>query len=191
MAKLVYLIATTVDGKIASPEGDFGFFPMGDHVEALAEHYPETLPVHVRTAMQIEVRDPRFSTVLMGRKTYEVGLAHGITDPYAPLKTFVWSRTLPADRYPIQITQGDPTELIRRLKQQSGGDIWLCGGGQLAQALVDEIDEWIIKLNPVIVGDGLPLLAGPYRVRPLQLESISRFESGVVWLHYTRGETSA
>jgi len=45
MAKLVYFVAVSADGFIASPDGAFDFFPVeGEHITAQAEALPETLP---------------------------------------------------------------------------------------------------------------------------------------------------
>jgi dihydrofolate reductase len=47
----------------------------------------------------------------------------------------------------------------RHLRAGAGLDIYLAGGATLAGALVDEIDELVIKLYPVVAGSGVPLLS--------------------------------
>ena len=68
----------------------------------------------------------------------------------------------------MTIVHEDPVRLVRELKRQPGRDIWLCGGADLAAQLVDEIDEYHLKVNPVLIGAGIPLLARA--TPPLQLE---------------------
>jgi dihydrofolate reductase len=53
----------------------------------------------------------------------------------------------------------DPLGLVRRLKQEPGSGIWLAGGGMLAGALLPEIDELIVKLYPVVLEKGIPVIA--------------------------------
>ena len=60
------------------------------------------------------------------------------------------------------------------------------GGGELIASLLDEqvIDEFVITVAPVFIGDGIPLIARRHRHVPLELHSVERFENGVVQLHY-------
>lgn len=186
MRKLVYFIATTADGSIAGPRGEVDFFPIeGDHIAAQVEELPETLPRHVRDMLGVPTRQARFDTVVMGRATYEPALAVGVTDPYAPLETIVFSRTLPARRDgSLRVTGDDPASVIRELKARKGRDIWLCGGGKLASTLADEIDEIVLKVNPVLAPGGLRAFDGTAAPRRLALRSRRAFESGVSWLSF-------
>lgn len=185
MRRLVYFVATTLDGRIAGPDGRLDFFPNGDHVQAQADELPETLPAHVREALGASSRASRFDTVLMGRHTYEPARSAGIEHPYAPLETIVFSRTLsPRDEGGLRITEDDPLRVVHALKAQPGRDLWLCGGGNLAAQLAGEIDELLVKVNPIVAGEGIPLLSGPFEPRALRLRDHRRFDSGVMWLTY-------
>lgn len=186
MRKLVYFIATTADGSIAGPRGESDFFPMvGDHIAAQVEELPETLPRHVRDMLGVPTRQARFDTVLMGRATYEPALAVGITDPYAPLETIVFSRTLPARRDGgLTVTGEDPVHVVRELKAREGRDIWLCGGGKLASVLLEQIDEVVLKVNPVLAPGGLRAFDESAAPHALVLRERRAFESGVTWLAF-------
>ena len=186
MRKLVYFVAVSVDGFIASPTGAFDFFPMeGDHITAQIQELPETLPRHVRQMLGIPDEAARFGAVVMGSKTYEPARAEGIRDPYAPLETVVFSRRLPAAAEGrLRITADDPVAVVRALKAASGGDVWLCGGGELAATLASEIDELVLKVNPVLAGDGVRLMGGGFEPRRLTLRHRRAFESGVTWLTF-------
>ncbi|MEK8108598.1 hypothetical protein NKG94_34025 [Micromonospora sp. M12] len=88
LRKLVYYVASTVDGFIAGPDGadptgPGGFWPVPeDYLHHLVAEYPETLPGPARQAFGIVDEGSRFDTVLEGRHSYEVGLKAGVTDAY-------------------------------------------------------------------------------------------------------------
>jgi dihydrofolate reductase len=187
MRILTYYVATTADGFIARPDGSFvGFLPDGQHLRDLVQRFPETVPGHMREPLGVTAGPARFDAVLMGRRTYDVGLNVGITSPYPHLKQYVFSRTLPASTDPsIEFVRGDPLARVRALKQEPGRDIWLCGGGELAGQLLPEIDELFLKVNPVVFGSGVPVIAGREAVAlPLVLLSTHGYANGVILLHY-------
>lgn len=168
MRKLVYYVATTLDGFIAGPDGGdpsaSEFFPVTpDLVEFIVAEYPETLPGPARDAMGITGGKQHFDTVIEGRASYDLGLAAGLDDAYPHLRHLVVSTTLAGrDDLPVEIVTADPLERVRELKDEDGKDIWLVGGGTLAHALLPEIDRLVLKVNPSVIGSGIPLFAGEY-----------------------------
>ncbi|MEV4352121.1 dihydrofolate reductase family protein [Actinoplanes sp. NPDC049596] len=189
MRELTYYVAVTVDGFIAAPDGDFGFFPVeGDHFAGLIEEFPETFPVHARAALGIaDVPNKRFDSVVMGRHTYEPAAAAGLTSAYPHLDQHVFSRTMRSAPDPtVTVVDEDPVSYVRRLKERDGRGIWLCGGGELAGALLPEIDELILKVNPVVIGSGRPLFTRDFQVRAFTFMSARAYDSGVVVQRYRR-----
>lgn len=187
MRKLVYFIATTLDGFIAGRDGSTDFFSMDEpYLRQLEEEFPETFPAHVRVALGIDAPGTHFDTVVMGRGTYDPALRLGITSPYAHLRQVVFSRSLaPATDPAVSIVAGDPVPVVRRLKEERAGrDIWLCGGGDLAGQLIGEIDELVLKLNPVVLGEGTPLFSAPAARRHFALVESRPRKGGVVLLRY-------
>ena len=167
MRRLVYLVAVTLDGFIAGPEGGdpsgSDAFPVTpDLVEHLVSTYPETLPGPARAAMGIEAPGRHFDTVVEGRASYELGLAAGLDDAYPHLRHLVVSSSLAGRTdLPVEVVTEDPVGRVRRLKAEEGLDIWLVGGGTLAHALLPEVDRLVLKVNPTVLGAGIPLFAGP------------------------------
>ena len=128
MRKLVYLVASTLDGFIAEtsredPSGTV-FELEGDHALALAEEYPEMLPAHVRAHLgTTDVPHRHFDTVLEGRVSYEMGLALGVENAYPHLRHLVFSTTMgePADPA-IEVVRTDAVErqsMYQRLAELS------------------------------------------------------------------------
>lgn len=186
MRQLVYYIACTVDQFIAREDGSFDFFLMeGEHMADLFASFPETIPAHFREQLGITAENKWFDAVLMGRRTYDVGLKEGITNPYPQMKQYLFSRILkesPDEN--IELISTDPVEFIRKLKQKLGKDIWLCGGGNLAATLFSEIDEIILKVHPILLGSGIPLFSGVIQQTSLKLTNSKIYNNGFMLLHY-------
>ena len=174
MQRLVYYVATTIDGNIARPDDSFDFFVNeGEHVT----EYVAALKT--------------FDSVIMGRRTYDMGTKVGVTNPYPWLETYVVSKSIETSPDPkVTIVRDDVVDLVRSLKAREGRGIYLCGGGQLAAHLLEHelIDEIVLKLSPVIAGDGIPVVAKMVRPTPLELVDCKAHESGVVVLRYRVGK---
>ena len=107
--------------------------------------------------------------------------------PYPHMAHYVFSASLDLpDGCGIEVVRGDALGVIDRLKAAEGRDIYLCGGGAFAGFLVNagRVDRLRIKLNPVVLGGGVPLLTGLVRSPGLRLEASTTYDSGVVLLDY-------
>ncbi len=170
MQSIVYHVAVSVDGFIAGLGGALEHFPVtGDHVT----EYLASLST--------------YSSVVMGRKTYQVGLDLGVFDPYPHLDTYVCSRSLRRSPHPhVTLVPDDPLRLLGELRARPGKGVYLAGGGELAaQALAAGlVDELILKVNPLVLGDGIPLFARGAGAAALSLVSTKVHASGVVVTRY-------
>ncbi|WP_378736263.1 dihydrofolate reductase family protein [Nocardia brasiliensis] len=187
MRKLVYFVGMSLDGYIAGPGGEIDFYPLPeDFIGWLGQEYPETLPTHARPHFGIAADAPnqKFDTLVMGRGTYDPGLAVGLASPYSHMRQYVVSSTLGRiDDPTVELVERDPITLVQQLKQEVGMDIWLAGGGKLAAALLGEIDELVIKRYPVVAGTGVPAFAGGFRPTLFTPTERKEFSNGnqVTW----------
>lgn len=187
MRDVTYYVAMSLDGKIAAPDGDYGAFPQdGDHIEAILNEYTDTIPAHVQSALSLESDGSRFDTVIMGWNTYIPALDAGIASPYPHLDQVVVSRQ-PRNIASDITLSSDPHATIRQLRAQPGTGIWVAGGGLLAGSVFEEIDHLILKINPVVLGDGIPLFGGmAYDPKHFEPTRVRAFNSGVVIAEYSR-----
>jgi dihydrofolate reductase len=188
MRKLIYYVAVTADGYIAHLDGTHqGYVFEGDHAADLGQRFPETIPTHWQEKLGMKAKNRQFDTVLMGRKTYQVGLKEGVTSPYQSLRQYLFSRSMTQSPDPsVNLIREDVSQVVRRLKQEEGKDIWLCGGGVLAALLFAEslVDEVILKHHPVLFGEGIPLVNVFGRCVSLDLIESKIYSSGVLLLRY-------
>src|SRR6476619_4363741 len=140
--RLRYQVAVTLDGFIAGPGGEYDWIVMDPAID-FGALYKE------------------FDTAVMGRKTYEAGLAAGATGAIPGLDVLVFSRTLQPKKHPgVRIVNDDPRDVVAALKKKPGGDIWLFGGGELFRSLLNVglVDTVEVAVMPVLLGAGIPLL---------------------------------
>jgi dihydrofolate reductase len=189
MRELTYYTATSLDGRIAAPDGGFDVFPTtGDHMEMVFRDWRDALPAQALRALGLEPDRKRFGTVVMGWNTYAVGLPLGVVDPYPHLEQVVFSRSHGQAEVPasMRVVADDPVAEVQRLKKEDSPGIWLCGGGRLAATLVDEIDRLVLKVNPIVLGDGISLFTGGYDPSAFALVASTPYRSGVVVNEYER-----
>ena len=152
--------------------------------------FSETLPGAARNALGVTTSSGSFDTALMGRSTYEIGVAAGVTNAYPHLRTLVFSRSVAGGTDPsVELVASDPVERVRALKNEPGAGLWLVGGGSLASSLYDEIDALVLKLAPITIGAGVPLFGDAsttFRLRNWQLQSSSTLSGGVSVLSFRR-----
>ena len=186
MRSLVYYVAVSIDGFIADTEGGAdAFVQTPELLGELFSLYPETCPAHLRDALGVTEGPRRFDTVLMGARTHQPALDAGLTSAYPHLaQKVVTHRELPED--PTVTAVDDPVALVRRLREEEGRDLWLCGGGDLAAQLVDEIDELHLKVSPVVLGAGVPLVGRGASLPPVELAESRQLPGGVLLNRYVR-----
>lgn len=169
MRKVKYALATSLDNFIARPDGAVDWlFMKGEHMSDFAEY------------------SKSFDTILMGRKTYDFLLQHGMT-AYPGMENYVFSRTMrdsPDEQ--VKIIAENAGEFVRELKNVPGGDIYLNSGGDLARTFFEEnlIDEIILNVHPVLLGAGIPLFPKLTRQIDLQLLDSKTYKNGLVLLFY-------
>ena len=175
--RIIVYIATSADGYIARPDGD---------VEWLNRR-PQTVDYGMRDFY------PTIDTILWGRKTYDWllhyhaqrGKTDGLFD--TKLTNYVFSRNPPQQVAAGAVFVSEPLKpFAQRLRATPGKQIWMMGGGELIASFLDvgEIDEFDIHVIPVLIGEGIPLIAPRHRDVPLRLLASQQFPDGVVRLRY-------
>ena len=177
MRKIIVYIATSADGFIARKDGGIDWLdrppPKGEDY-GMAAFYKS------------------IDAVIYGRKTYDVAVKFveegiEIPDDGRAIRNYVFSHRSPKKVLPgFEFVKEPIKKFAKRLRGEKGKDIWMMGGGGIIASFLDEgeIDEFIIHVIPVYIGEGIPLIAPRHRTVPLKLLSIKKYSDGVVRLHY-------
>ena len=175
MRKISLFIAMSLDGYIAKPNDDLSFLKL---VEKEGEDYG-----YAEFTSKID-------TIIIGRKTYdyvlnEIGASHydnGQRDIY------VITRTERPQVGRTTFYTGNITELVKQLKSESGKNIYCDGGAEVINELLkhDLIDEFIISVIPVLLGNGTRLFKDGRPEQVLEFITAKTFETGLTQLLYKR-----
>lgn len=169
--KLILYIATSLDGYIAKPNDDLSFLSI---VYQNGEDYGY--------AAFLKSVD----TVILGRKTYDWVMTQVSEFPHADKDSYIVTRTARPSIGKTVFYTGSLKDLILRLKNEEGKNIFCDGGAEIVNELLKEnlIDEFIISVIPILVGNGTKLFNDGRPEQKLELVSTKQFKKGLVQLHY-------
>jgi dihydrofolate reductase len=185
MRKILLLIHTSLDGFVAGLNGEMDW-------------------IHIDDEMFDEVGKltQRSDTVIYGRVTFEMMESYWPTAGQKPNASrhdiehsrwtndslkIVLSRTRKETSWKnSKILSDNIPEQIQQLKQQPGKDMLMIGSATSAQLLMQEdlIDEYWISVNPVMLGNGIPLFRNDKKKIDLKLIASRNFNCGATVLHY-------
>jgi len=138
------------------------------------------------------------NTLLFGRVTYQQMASFWPTpaaqqmqpvtaDGMNKAEKIVFSRTLKkADWNNTRLIKEDLVTAVRKLKNEPGSDITILGSGSIVTQLADAglIDAYGFMIDPVALGEGVPLFRGMKNKLDLKLTSSNVFKSGVIMVTY-------
>jgi dihydrofolate reductase len=132
--------------------------------------------------------------LVSGSVTYDFilrELERGSEWPYVGKPCWVLSsRKLPVpdvDGIDVRIRNAPVAELFDEMLNSAGeGNLWVVGGGNVASQFADEglLDEVLVTVLPVVLGDGKPLFDRRLPAGPMRLVGVLPRASGMVELRY-------
>ncbi|MCF1749839.1 dihydrofolate reductase family protein [Mariniradius sediminis] len=170
--KLILYIAMSLDGYIAKPNDDLSFLSL---VEKEGEDYG-----YAEFISSVD-------TVIMGRKTYD-WVTQQVDFPHADKDAYIVTKTSRPAIGKTVFYNGDLKELVKQLKAKEGRNIFCDGGAEIVNELLkdDLIDEFMISVIPVLVGNGTKLFKDGRPEQTLKLIHVKTFETGLSQLHFAR-----
>lgn len=145
--RISLFIAMSLDGYIADSKGGVDWLNGQGNDDENVDTYSEF--------------SKTIDTILMGWNTY-----HQVATELSPKEwvykeftTYVITHNEHTSSDKIRFVNINPVELVKRLKEEKGKDVWICGGANLVQQLVNEdlIDYYYITVIPTLLGSGIRL----------------------------------
>ncbi|WP_411700861.1 dihydrofolate reductase family protein [Conyzicola sp.] len=183
MRRVTYTMGVSLDGYVVGPDGSLDWGTFDDEVARVVIDEIREVGVH-----------------LMGRRLYESMLVWETADQdptlddamrewsgiWKPLPKVVFSSTLTSVEGNARLATGSLADEIARLKAEPGEGAIAIGGATLAAeaAELGLIDEYTLRVSPVLVGGGIPYFAHDKRRADLELVENRSFQSGLVYLRY-------
>lgn len=167
--KVILYISQSLDGFIADSNGSVNWI-LGNNENYDSDYGYETF-----------IKD--IDTVILGANTYKQ-----ITNELSPdkwvyenLQSYVLTNERIEDTTNIKYVNMNIKELINRLQQENGKNIWICGGANLVNQCVKAnlIDEYQITTVPVILGNGIRLFEENNKNIKLELKD-TKEENGLI-----------
>lgn len=166
MRRVILNLAVSLDGYIEGPKGeydwcftdqDYGMTRFLSHIDA----------------------------IFFGRKSFELVCPMG-PNAYPDLARYVFSRTLTSAEGAI-IIKNDIKPNVEKIKRKKGKDIWLFGGAELTNSLLQLglVDELQLSVHPIILGGGKLLFKDSGESAKLKLIDTKTYSTGLVQLFYT------
>ncbi|MBO6524733.1 MAG: dihydrofolate reductase [Balneolaceae bacterium] len=173
MPKITYYVASSIDGFIAGKNDDISAFVSGG--EGVDKYLSDL---------------QKFKTVIMGRRTYEFGYQFGLKPgqpAYPHMEHHIFSESInienPAETVHIETKS---LERVKEIRESSETDVYLCGGGEFAGWLLENglIDQLKLKLNPIILGEGIPIFGSSTQKAKWNLIDTETFPDGLKIITY-------
>lgn len=171
--KSIVYIALSLDGYIAGSNNNMEFLSLG-HIEGEDFGYQDF--------------EATVDTMIMGRRTYDWVMGQVEEYPFAHLETYLLTREQkPDSKQPIYYN-GDIGTLMIELKSKPGKNIFINGGAEIVTAMMRQelVDEYILFIFPVFLGDGVRLFKSGRPQENLKLIDSQNYKNGIVKLHYIR-----
>lgn len=173
MRKVILYIATSLDGYIAKANDDISFLSI---VEQEGQDYGYS--DFIKTV----------DAVIVGRRTYDKVISMGFDFPHTDKDSYIITRAPRPNIGSVKFYSGDLKLLVDKLKSEDGKNIFCDGGAEIVNELLKAnlIDEFIISVIPILLGNGIKLFRDKRLEQKLELVSVKSFDKGLTQLHYKR-----
>ncbi len=192
MRSLVYFMHASLDGFVAGTQGEMNWITVNDEIFDFVKTMTDQADTALYGRVTYQMMEAYWPTAADQPNASKHDKEHAVW--YKNVSKVVLSTTLAETGLTnTKVYHDNLLENITRLKQQSGKNILIFGSPRASHSLLqmDLIDEFWIFVNPVLLGQGIPLFKNIPELTRLRLLESKTFTSGVVALHYEKIQAGA
>lgn len=186
MRKLILFMHTSLDGFVAGQNGEMNWILADNEMFGYAGKQTNDTDTALYGRVTFQLMESYWPTAASQPNATKHDIEHATW--YNKVKKVVASKTLKMDGLgQTIIIRENLTNEIGNLKKEAGKNIVMFGSPTVAHSLIEEnlIDEYWLFVNPIILGQGIPLFKSIKNRIKLKLVMNEAFASGVVCLQYT------
>jgi dihydrofolate reductase len=186
MANLIALMHISLDGFAATASGAMDWISYDQKIFEFVSKYISKVDTGIYGPKTFQMMEGYWPGVLKNPQSGELESKHAKW--YQGANKIVCSQTVKSlENKEVRLIRDNLAEEFKNLKQQRGKNLMVFGSPRLTQSLarLDLFDEYVITVNPVLLGGGIRMFEDLPRTK-LSLGSATVFDSGVVGFHYRR-----
>jgi dihydrofolate reductase len=185
MRNVVLFMHISLDGFAGGPNGELNWISFDEELQKYAETIVDTVGTAMYGRTTYKMMEGYWPTVLSdpSSRPQEISHARWIEN----IEKIVFSKTLEKVEWNnTRLIRDNVSEEVLKLKQKPGKDLVIFGSPGLAHSLMklDLIDQYQLTLNPVLLGQGIPIFENIKSQSKLKLLKTTNLKSGVIGLHY-------
>ena len=191
MRRLILLMHTSLDGFVAGPDGEMDWIKVDDELFEISVKLTDNADTALYGRVTYQMMESYWPTAGEKRTATKHDIEHSRW--YNKVEKMVLSRTIQQSnlRNTRFISDNIPSE-VNKIKQETGKNILMIGSPTATHTLMEQdlIDDYWLFVNPVVLGNGIPLFAGIKDRLQLKLLTTKTYSIGVVALHYERNSVN-
>jgi dihydrofolate reductase len=187
MRKVILFMHTTLDGFVAGLNGEMDWINADDEMFAFAGKQTDQADTAIYGRVTFEMMNGYWPTAGEQPNASKHDIEH--SNWYNQVQKIVLSKTLDESAFTnTKVIRENISDNINELKKQEGKNILIFGSATASHSLFNEglIDDFWLFVNPVVIGQGIPLFKGITETKKMNLVESKTYSCGVIGLHYTK-----
>jgi dihydrofolate reductase len=187
MRKLIFLMHTSLDGFVAGLNGEMDWIKVDDAIFDFVGSMTDQADAALYGRVTYQMMENYWPTAGEKPNASKHDIEHSIW--YNKVSKIVLSRTIKeTGKNNTKVISANISENINKLKQQDGKNILIFGSPSASISILNKglVDEFWIFVNPVLLGQGIPLFKDISEIVKLSLIETKTFDIGVIALHYSK-----